>query len=276
MEFTYHRVYRGPVRAVIFDWAGTTVDYGCMAPAAVFIQLFSSRNVTITMEQAREPMGMHKRDHIRAIMHMEAVARQWEAEHGARPTEKDVDELFSEFVPALTKAITHHSDIIPGVVETVGELRNRHLCIGSTTGYNMEIMQSVQETAERSGYKPDSLVCADQVPAARPAPWMALKSAMQMGVYPLESIVKVGDTPADIGEGLNAGMWSVGVVRHGNEVGLSESDLVALPLAERERRFTQAQQRLAKAGAHCIIDTITDLPAMIDAINTRLARGERP
>ena len=40
MNFTYRRSYRGPIEAVLFDWAGTTMDFGCIAPAEVFVEVF--------------------------------------------------------------------------------------------------------------------------------------------------------------------------------------------------------------------------------------------
>lgn len=276
MEFTYRRHYRSSVKGVIFDWAGTTVDYGCMAPAGTFVELFQSRGVDITAQQAREPMGLHKRDHISAIAHMEDVARKWEIGNGKRPTEADIDSMFEQFVPALIRSIEQHSDVIPGTVDTVTEIRSKGIRIGSTTGYSREIMEKVSAAARLQGYEPEVLVCADEVKQARPAPWMAIRAAEQLGLYPLEALVKVGDTPADVAEGLNAGMWSVAVVRHGNEVGLSEVELSEVRPDLRDQRIAQAADRLARAGAHYVIDSIRDLPATIEAIEARLRNGEKP
>ena len=57
MTFTYHRSYRGPIRSVILDWAGTTMDYGCMAPAVVFVEVYKRQQVPISMEEARASAG---------------------------------------------------------------------------------------------------------------------------------------------------------------------------------------------------------------------------
>lgn len=276
MEFNFRRHYCGSIKAVIFDWAGTTCDFGCMAPAAVFIEVFLRRGIKVTSEQAREPMGMHKKDHIRAMAQMEPIATQWRAKFGAVPSEPDVESLFQQFVPMQLEAIGKHADVIPGTVECVNALRTRGLKIGATTGYNVEMMNVLATEAKRQGYAPDVSVAVTEVPAGRPAPWMALECAKRLGVYPVESIVKVGDTPADIGEGLNAGMWTVGVVQHGNEVGLTEAELAALDAADRAARFDRAQNRLAQSGAHYVVATIAEIPAVVDVINARLARGEKP
>ncbi|MCC6794342.1 MAG: phosphonoacetaldehyde hydrolase [Candidatus Hydrogenedentes bacterium] len=264
------------VEAVIFDWAGTTVDFGCCAPAAVFIEVFKRKGVEVTLKQARGPMGMHKRDHIRILTQLDPVAEQWTAKYGARPTEEDVEAMFTEFVPLQVAAIASHADIISGAVETIAALRDRGLKIGSTTGYNAEMMAVLVPLATASGYSPDCMVCVSDVPQGRPAPDMALEAMKRLGIGDPACCVKVGDTVADIHEGLNAKMWSIGVVDHGNEVGLSRAEFDATPAPRLAERRKIAQRRLANAGAHYVANTIRDTPTCIDTINKRLATGERP
>lgn len=276
MEFEFRRAYRGRVKAVIFDWAGTTVDFGCMAPAGAFIALFARHGVTATNAQARGPMGMHKRDHIAAMIRMPDIAAQWEAARGAPATDADIEALFQEFIPMQLEALPGYCGVIPGVVETVQALRTRGIKIGATTGYNEAMMNICLESAARAGYAPDTSVAVTMVPAGRPAPWMAVQAAMNLGAYPFEACVKVGDTVTDIQEGLNAGMWTVGVTATGNEVGLPLHELDALPADERARRVGAAADKLAGAGAHYVVDGVADLPPVIDAIAARLAGGGRP
>ena len=90
------------------------------------------------------------------------------------------------------------------------------------------MMVLLAKEAEKQGYKPDSTVCAGDVPEGRPAPWMCLRNAEHLQIYPMEALVKVGDTLPDIQEGLNAGMWTIGLVMTGNEIGLNEAELNAL------------------------------------------------
>ncbi len=276
MEFVYRRSYRGPVKLVVLDWAGTTMDYGCYAPAVVFIEVYRRRGVEITMEQARRPMGLHKRDHIRAIGQIEEVARAWQQVHGRPITEADVEEMFEDFQPLQLACLADYADLIPGTLETVEALRERGILIGSTTGYFTEAMELLKEEAARRGYVPDSSVCATQVPAGRPYPWMVMQNMMNTGVYPPEAVVKVGDTKPDIAEGLNAGVWTVGLAKTGNEMGLNLEEIEALDPEELERRLARAREGLARSGAHYVVDSIADLLPIIDDINDRLARGERP
>ena len=228
MDFVYRRSYRGPVKLVILDWAGTTMDYGCYAPAVVFVQVYQRRGVEITMEQARRPMGLHKRDHIKAISQQEEVAALWQEVHGRPITEQDIDEMFADFQPLQLQCLADYADLIPGTLETVAALRERGIRIGSSTGYFTEAMDLLKEEAARRGYVPDSSVCATQVPAGRPQPWMVMQNMMNTRIYPPEAVVKIDDTKPGIGEGLNAGTWTIGLAKTGNEVGLNLEEINAL------------------------------------------------
>ena len=274
--YRFRRTYQSPIQAVIFDWAGTTVDYGSQAPARVFIEVFRRHGVAITIEEAREPMGTYKRVHLERILAMPAVARRWEGVHGRQPGDEDVEALFQEFIPLQVACLAEHADPIPGCLETIAALRERGVKIGSTTGYNDEMMAVLQLEAKRRGYEPDAMVCVSDVPAGRPAPWMCLENAKRLNVYPLEAIVKVDDTIPGIEEGLNAGMWTIGVAKTGNELGLGEAEVAALSEVEYSERLERAHMRLARGGAHYVVDGIADVPACLDLIERRLAQGERP
>lgn len=276
MTFTYQRRYRGPVKLVILDWAGTTMDYGCYAPAVVFIEVYRRKGVQISMEEARQPMGAHKLVHVRNISQIPSVARRWQEVHGRPCTEDDVQQMFQEFVPLQLGCLAQYADLIPGTLEVVAELRKRGIKIGSTTGYTREMMDLLLAEAARRGYQPDSTVCATDVPAGRPEPWMCLQNAQNLAVYPMEACVKIGDTLPDIEEGLNAGMWTVGLAKSGNELGLNEAEIAALAPDELQVRLNRAYQRMAAAGAHYVVDTVADVLPLIDRINQQLAAGERP
>jgi len=268
--------YRGPLKAVIFDWAGTTIDHGSRAPAGAFQALFRNHGVETTVAQARGPMGMHKRDHIAAMLAMPEIAAQWLAAHGAPSTEGDLDALFEEFIPLQMEALPHFLDMIPGIPAMAAQLREQGLKIGATTGYNEAMMALCQEAARQAGYVPDISIAASQVPAGRPAPWMAVRAAMEMQIYPFSAIVKVGDTVTDIEEGLNAGMWTVGVTRTGNEVGLSLLEAESLAPTALNKYIRLAEEKLRAAGAHYVVESAADILPVLDEIDARLARGGTP
>lgn len=270
------RTYRGPLRAVILDWAGTSVDYGSFAPSAVFLRLFASRGVTITAEDARAGMGLMKQDHLRVILARPTVAAAWQAVHGRPVTAHDLDELFASFIPLQLSVLADYAEPIPGLLDALVELRGRGIAIGSTTGYLRAMMDVLAPVAAAQGYAPDSLVCPDEVPAGRPAPWMCFQNAMRLGVYPMAALVKVGDTPVDMEEGVNAGMWTVGVTLTGSLLGRTRAEVENLTPAARAVAHGRIGEQLFAAGAHLVIEGIWDLPQAIDALEARLRRGETP
>jgi phosphonoacetaldehyde hydrolase len=270
------RSYSGPVKAVILDWAGTTVDHGSLAPVRVLQEVFAKRGVPISEEEARRDMGVLKIDHIRKILFGTGVSARWREVVKRDPTETDVESLFANFVPLQIECLVKYSTVIDGVAETVARLRNRGIKIGSTTGYTRAMLGMIIVPAAEQGYSPDCVVTPDQVGAGRPYPWMIYTNATRMKVEPFEAIVKIGDTPVDIEEGLRAGVWTVGVARTGNMVGLSAEDFAALAPAEQASRLKNARTALAAAGAHEVIDAVADCEHAIDAIESRIRDGERP
>ena len=259
------------IRLVIFDWAGTLVDHGCRAPMEAFLQAFEAEGLPISEAVARGPMGAHKRDHVRDILALPEVAARLPAHLAALPPAACVEHLYRAFTQRLMAVLPRHAAPIPGVPEALAALRERGLFIGSCSGYTRAMMDHLEPLARAAGVNPDAVVCADEVPAGRPEPWACLRLAERFGVQPLSQALKVGDTPADIAEGHNAGMFTLGITATGNEVGLSREDLADLAPSERARRLAEARRRLA--GAHAWLESVADLPAWLDAQPDGARRG---
>ncbi len=265
------------VRAVIFDWAGTMVDFGSRAPMGAFVEVFAEFGVELTIEEARGPMGLPKLEHIKALGALPRVAEAWKEAHGGAPfDEAAAQRVYEVFVPLNARVVTDHSTLIPGAAAVVAGLRTMGIKVGSTTGYTREIMKPLLPLAAEQGYAPDNLVCAGDLPAGRPSPLMMYQCFVDLGVWPASACVKVDDTEPGIAEGRAAGSWTVGVSLTGNEVGLSEEELAATAPEERERLNAAAVAKLQTAGADYIIDSVADLAAVLDKIETRIAAGERP
>jgi phosphonoacetaldehyde hydrolase len=264
------------VKAVIFDWAGTVIDYGSLAPMGAFVETFAEFGVTITIAEARGPMGMAKRPHLTAIMALPRVTKAWSERHGHAPTEADIDAVYAAFVPKNLAVAARYATLIPGVADVVAELRRKGVKIGSSTGYTREIMAEILPVAAARGFKPDSLVCTGDTPDGRPTPFMLYKTLLDLKVWPAWSVMKVDDTEVGIAEGINGGTWTVGVSVSGNCFGLSREDAAALAPADFQERRAAAMKTLEGAGAHYVIDSVADLMPVVLAIEARLAQGERP
>jgi phosphonoacetaldehyde hydrolase len=264
------------LKAVVFDWAGTIVDFGSRAPMGAFVKVFGDFGVTITIDEARGPMGMAKRDHISALIYAPEIAARWVAAHGKAPTEADIDRIYQVFVPLNARVVTDFADFIPGAVEVVATLRSQGLKIGSTTGYTREIMENLLPVAAAAGYAPDNLVCAGDLAQGRPSPLMMYRCFADLGVFPPHAVVKVDDTEPGIAEGLAAGCWTVAVAVSGNAFGHSRSEVEAMSPDAFSKRRAQAYATLAAAGAHVVIDSVADLLPVLMDFDQRIAKGERP
>ncbi len=264
------------LKAIIVDWAGTVVDYGSRAPMGAFVETFAEFGVAISIAEARGPMGMAKRAHIKAIMALPRVATAWATARGVFPSEADIDALYDRFIPKNIAVAAAHADLIPGTAPVIAALRQQGLKIGSTTGYTREIMAEILPRAAAQGFTPDSLVCTGDTPEGRPSPLMIYQTLLNLAVWPAASVVKVDDTAVGIAEGVNAGTWTVGVAVSGNVMGLSAGEIAALDPSDFTTRRARAYDALSAAGADYVIDSIADLLPVIDTINTRLINGEQP
>ncbi|MDA1016792.1 MAG: phosphonoacetaldehyde hydrolase [Planctomycetota bacterium] len=258
------------LKAVVLDWAGTTTDFGSRAPAIVFQEIFRRTGIEITPEQARGPMGMAKRDHIAAITKLPDVHDRWLARFGGEASDSDVDRMYAEFLPLQKETLAQHSDVIPGVAAVIDECRQRGLKIGSSTGYTHDLMEVVLPIAAAQGYRPDCVICSDDVHQGRPAPWMLLEATKQLDVYPPSSVVKVDDTGVGIEAGRNAGTWTIGISTSGNGVGLSILELKALTAEARQSCIDAAAAKLRQAGAHFVIESVADMIPILEAIESRM------
>jgi phosphonoacetaldehyde hydrolase len=267
---------QSPIKAVVFDWAGTMIDFGCRAPVLALREVFAEAGVEITEAEARRDMGRAKRDHIRALLAMPRVAEAWRAHYGQSGAEADVDRLHDAVEPKMRTAARDCSTLIPGAADLVADLRARGVKIGSTTGYTRPMMADILPLAADQGYAPEVVVCAGETAEGRPSPLMMWKALVALGAWPARACVKVDDAVVGITEGLEAGAWTIGVSASGNGVGLSQEALAGLPVGERDARVAASAKALADVGAHSVVETIAELgPALAD-IEARIARGDRP
>lgn len=258
-------------KAVVFDWAGTMIDFGSFAPMGVFVEAFARFGVEVSIAEARAPMGLPKRDHIKAMLTASRIASAWADAQGHASDEAAVDRVYEVFLPLNEKVVADYADLVPGAAEVVAELRARGLKIGSTTGYTRSIMERVLPLAAKQGYAPDNLVCADDLPEGRPGPLAMYQCFIDLRAYPPSAVIKVDDTEPGIKEGVAAGCVTVGVTLSGNHVGHTPAQLAAMPESEVTKLRNAAASKLRAAGADHVIDTVKDLPLLLDVLDARIS-----
>ncbi len=255
------------IELVIFDMAGTVVDYGSCAPAGVFIDLFAKRGIDVSIEEARTPMGLQKKDHIRMMSQMPSIRQKWLHKFSREVTEQDIHKMYEDFIPMQIEQLCKFSQIIPGAADVFDSLRKKNIKIAATTGYNRQMTSIVTEEMKKQGLEADAVVCAEDVESGRPAPWMIFRCMEMLGVFAVHRVFKVGDTIADILAACNAGVWSAAVVMHGNEVGLARHEAEAMTGDQTEAVMSKAKDRFSEAGADFVLEGVWQVPQKVEEIN---------
>jgi phosphonoacetaldehyde hydrolase len=265
------------IRAVVFDWAGTIVDFGSLAPMGAFVRLFANHGLTISIAQARVPMGLPKLAHIEALGAMPEIAAQWQLVKGRSFSTEDAAALLQEFVPMSAASAMEHSDFIPGFLDSYAWLLEHGIGVATTTGYTRFIMEPLLARAAQAGFAPVRTICCDDVAQSRPSPLGMQACMASLGMdNQAARVVKVDDTVPGLQEGINAGCWTVGVAASGNALGWSWEEWVQASEDEREQALVQARATLREAGAHVVVDSVADLRAALSAIELCIAAGETP
>ena len=277
-DYVYNRVYQGRVKGLVLDWSGTTADEYVIAPAVVFVDVFKKFNVEISMTEAREPMGLRKDLHILELTKLPKIRERWNKAHGRYPDQGDVDRMFADFVPMQLDCLRKYTTLLPHVADVTQKFQKAGIKIGSSTGFVRSMVDILEEDAKKQGYTPDASVAGDEVVnGARPKPFMVYRNLDLMNVHPIQSVVKVDDTVSGIGEALEAGCWGVGIARYSNYMDMDTlEEAQSLPKDEIQRRLVKTRDILQKAGAHYVINTFDELPGVVEEINLRLSKGERP
>ena len=249
---------------IIFDWAGTTVDYGCFAPVKAFIEAFEQFGITPTLEEVRKPMGMLKIDHVRTMLSMDRISGLWEEKQGRKWTEEDVQRVYELSESKILEIVHNYAEPKPYVVETVKKLREMGLKIGSTTGYTDEMMALVVPKAAELGYSSDCWFSPDSTnKKGRPYPYMIFRNMEKLELKDVSRVMKVGDTVSDILEGKNAGLVTVGILEGSSVMGLTQEEYEALSPEEREAAGKKAEQTYLEAGADYVV---RDVRGVLDFI----------
>jgi phosphonoacetaldehyde hydrolase len=266
------------VEAVVLDWAGTVVDYGSIAPTSIFVAAFAKVfDFELSLAEARVPMGLGKWDHIKTLGELPEVDRRWQQQFGQSMQTKDIDYIYQTFMPLQKAKVSQRAEPIVGALAAIDWMREQGIKIGSCSGYPKEVMDVLAEASANYGYQPDAIVASDEMAAgSRPGPWMALENVNRLGVNSVWRCVKMDDSTPGITEGINAGMWTIGIAKTGNAVGMSEQEWQQEPLAAQQQLLSKAYSELSNSGAHYVVDSLADTPAILQQISARIARGERP
>ncbi len=256
------------IQAVIFDWAGTTIDYGSRAPIVAFQKAFDNVGIQITEAEIRQDMGLDKYTHIHKIINLPAVQNDWQARFQVLPSNDDCDRIYHDFKSILLASLPDFAQLKPGMAAVISYLNDHHIAYGTTSGYDAEMLAMVLPIAAKQGYQPAVNVTSEQTNGiGRPAPAMLELASDKLEITDPSTVMKVGDSINDILEGQNADAISVGIVDGSNLMGLSQSEFDAQSASEQAALRTKVACEYEKVGADYVLQSMAELPALIDSIN---------
>jgi phosphonatase-like hydrolase len=223
----------GPIDLVVCDLAGTTVDDSGGAVLCCLVETAHAFDFPGAADGLNALMGMSKR---------EVFGRLARDRHPDDPTEADrlADAAMADFLQRMTARYERELIPISGAEDTFRFLRGRGIKIALDTGFDRTILDLILAKLGWLNGPVDFAICATDVPRGRPAPFMVFRAMERLDVLDVHRVMKIGDSPADLDEGHNAGCGEI--------VGVLSGAHTAATLS------TYAHTRL--------IGSIADLPAL--------------
>ncbi|KRM61253.1 (2-aminoethyl)phosphonate--pyruvate aminotransferase [Paucilactobacillus vaccinostercus DSM 20634] len=256
------------IQAVVFDWAGTTVDYGSRAPIIAFQRAFARFGIGLSEATIRTDVGLDKIKHVEKILKQPVNWQQWQTQHPEVNLEAAVELVYAQFQTEVAQVIGETAILKPGMKALINYLNQHHLQIATTSGYTESMVAQNLKMTARQGYQPEINITSEQTDLiGRPQAAMLNLAMKKMHIDDPQTVIKIGDTVNDILEGKNAHTISVGVVEGSNVIGLSAAEFDELSELQRQEYCRTARKTFEDAGADFTVDTMADLIPLIDQLN---------
>ena len=252
------------IRCCIFDLGGTLVDKYSLLPFISLSNSFRKYNIEVPDYVLAKDMGKKKLDHIQSICNDSFIKENY---NSINPLD-----IYKEFNKIQYETMTKHMDIIPETKKCIHYLDDKSIRTGITTGFNKEQMDIAVKLLQDNDIVIENAVSSSCISnMSRPYPHMINKNMEQLRISHPKHVLKIDDTEVGIQEGINAGCYTVGVARwsinmevftYAEKYLLSTSNKDAQ--GRLEYKLDQSRKKLKDAGADFVIDTLDELPSIID------------
>ena len=258
------------IRGCIFDLGGTIVDRYSLTPFLSLKKAFSKQKIIVPNKLIFQDMGISKKDHVRNIINNRSITSQWLDINNEYPDEIDINNIYDNFNKIQLNYSENLMTILPETPTCIEKLRDQGIKLGVTTGFNKENMTIIKNKLDRNKIHIDHYVSSTclNLPS-RPLPYMIEKNMDRMDITNPRYIIKVDDSQVGIEEGKNANCWTVGVSRWSTNIGIHNID-DAFSLEDKDLYNEIINSRKALNNADFVIDTLDELPNLIENINLNL------
>ncbi len=255
------------IEAVIFDWAGTLIDFGSLATIEAMKKVFLKRGVNISKNIIKVNMGIKKSKHVQKLLDKPVVKRQWIKIFKRNYNGKDVVKISNELDQQLLKEVKKHFNIIPNAKKIFKILKKNKIKIATTTGYSTEIFKVIKRKAKKNGLTTDNDVCVDQVKKGRPNPDMCLKNLKKLKINNYNNCIKIDDSLAGITEGKKSNMITVGLSMTGIQLGLKYRDYLKLTKVMRKYHSKKISKDFFSVGSDYVVNDLFDFQKVLEKYN---------
>ncbi|MBL8067394.1 MAG: HAD hydrolase-like protein [Armatimonadetes bacterium] len=222
------------VDLAVFDIAGTTVKDRDHVNQCVRDALLAA-GVDVPIAEINGTMGLPKPVAIAQLM----------SAHRATGCLESIHDDFVERMKAHYRTSLEVGPI-DGAESAFAQLRSAGVKVALDTGFSSGITAVILERLGWDGSHIDGAISSDEVEHGRPFPDMILNHMCRFGIADPGRVAKIGDAPADMGEGTNAGCRFVIGVLGG----------------------THSREQLAACPHTHIVESILDVPALLLADTT--------
>lgn len=257
------------IRAVIFDWAGTTIDYGNQAPVLAIRKAFQQFGLQVGRRQLYQSNGVDPLTRIQQLLSADDLKQAWYIKHPDIDVKAGAIEIYKWFNRDLIETLPQVAKVKAGIPTLISYLRTQDIRFATTSVYTAPMLSQVLPLASEQGFDPQINITAEDVEGvSRPCPDMLNLAIDKLRIRDCHSVIQVGDTPADILAGQAAGVTTVGIIEGSSLIGLSEEEFSHLPFAKRNSLNNEAAAKLQRAGADYIVQNAKDLMRLIKELDS--------
>lgn len=256
------------IRAVIFDLAGTTIDYGNQAPALAIRKAFKQFGVEVSLKELQCNAEWEPLVQIKRIMTESDVQKRWYIKHPDVSLEEGISQVAKWFNRNILEILPQIAKVKSGLPTLISYFRTQGIRFATTTRYTNEMLAKILPLVSEQGFDPQiNITAADFEDSADVGPEMVRQAMTKLRIRNAQSVIKVGDTPRDIYEGKAAGVITIGMIEGSSLIGLSQSEFSVLPFAHRNSLKNRVAAELEKAGADYVVENTKDLMRLIKELD---------
>lgn len=193
------------IRLAVFDMSGTTIVDKSEVVDCVY-QAALQTGIVCDKMRINSMMGWSKIAVFRTL---------WAQVLGSNAPELEAKAQHSFFVfKDILEKYYQENEMQPteGCLEMFAFLKNNKVKIALNTGFYRGVANILlQKMNWEIGQTIDFLIASDEVQAGRPQPFMMRRIMKHFRITDPRQVIKVGDTPSDLGEGKAVGCWSFGL-----------------------------------------------------------------